>query len=173
MQTWRKFTRALTAAVAIGAISTAGWAAAPTECGLIGSWVGADAGSDLVWLGVHTAGSTNTRGEMLMDWVTNNMVFVSSARMTPGRGVWEQTGKGQYKYTWYAFVIDDGVGGTGKTYRVIVSGTAANTDCDNIAIKYRFRLYDDSISNTDPIYVTPTMDRDPGNASETRLPLTP
>jgi len=159
-----KFARTLTATFAIAAFSTAAWAAGPPECGLIGTWYGADAGSDLVWLGVHTPGTHNSKGEMLMDWVTNNMVS-PPARMTDGRGVWEQTGKGKYNYTWYAFMIDDS---TGQMLQVVVNGTAANLDCNNIEIRYRFRVYDDAETL---VYVTPPLDRDPGYAYETRVPM--
>lgn len=163
MKKLRKFALTLTAAFAIAAFSNAAWAAGPPECGLIGTWHGADAGSDLVWLGIHTPGTHNNKGEMHMEWVINNMV-PPPARMTGGHGVWEQTSKGNYNYTWYAVMIDDD---TGQTFQVVVNGTAANQDCNNIEIRYRFRIYDGDTL----IYVTPSLNHDPGYAYEIRVPM--
>lgn len=111
--------------------------AGPKECSLVGTWAG-NAGDDMYWLGVHTAGSTNNKGEMLLDFVgVSNGLLNGAIRMAPGRGVWEQTSKGQYKYTWYTY----GIGEFGPIYTVRVSGIAVNDGCDTINIQYIYEMF--------------------------------
>lgn len=159
----RKLSLALAGVFASAAIGSTALAATQTECSLVGSWFGGDAGGDLVWLGVHTPGSRDGVGDMVLNWVTNNMI-PPPMRMTSGHGVWEQTRKGVYDYTWYAMAVDDT---TGKTYPVVVNGVATNQDCNSVVIRYRFRIYEDG----QVIYVTPSETSEPGYAYETRLPL--
>ncbi len=85
--------------------------AGPKECSLIGTWYG-NTGSD-TWLGVNTAGSTITKGEMVMNWVrirdyllTLEGYYPTVTSLTNGHGVWQQTAKGKYKYTWYAYGVE-------------------------------------------------------------------
>jgi hypothetical protein len=187
MKTHRKFTGALSAALAIAAISTVAWAGpgpgpGPKECGLIGTWSGS-AGSSLVWLAIHTAGSTDDKnGEMLLDWVyvspyllnpSSVTVFTGSpaTRMTGGHGVWQQISKGQYKgqynYTWYTYGINaDGF----PVYTVRVTGVAATAKCDDVSISYTYEVFPptfppQNVSGT-PLYSTSD------GAAETRVPLT-
>ena len=171
MTTQRKFARALTAAFATAAISTAALAAGPTECGLIGTWLGEET-NDMVWLGVHTAGSATTKGVMQMNWVyVNPNLQVPNTSLTPGVGAWEQTGKGQYKYTWYAYGTDKDTGL--PSYSVRVSGTAANATCDKVNITYVYEIYYPAVSPSDMSLDNPYLaDVKSGTASETRLPLT-
>ena len=148
----------------------------PKECGLIGAWYG-NAGSPLSWLGVHTAGSTPTEGEMQLNWVrvknsllNVNNTYPTATRITDGRGVWVQTAKGQYKYTWYAYGIGTSANDP-PVYSVRVSGTAQNTDCDNIFINFTYEIFNGLVLPQDmsgAIPVTTITDI----ASETRTPLT-
>lgn len=126
----------------IVAISSGAWAegtASSPDCGLIGTWYG-NAGDDMYWLGTQTAGSTNNKGEMLLDWVfvNPNLMGPGATRLTGGRGVWEQTSAGHYKYVWYAYGVDSP---DGHVYAIRVSGLASNTDCNNIAIQYTYELF--------------------------------
>lgn len=163
MKTSRKFTFGLAGTLILATFGTAALAAGSTECGLIGSWAGGDAGGDLVWVAAHTPGTHSKSGEMVLNWVVNNMV-PPPLRMTPGHGVWEETRKGQYDYTWYAFMVDDA---SGQMLRVVVHGTAVNYDCNRVDIRYRFRAYDGDLL----VYETPSATREPGYASEQRLPI--
>jgi hypothetical protein len=181
MKTKCNFTIVLMAVLTIAAISTAAWAQTgpqpkSQECGLIGTWVGG-AGSSMVWLGVHTAGSKDAKnGEMLMNWVkvSNSLGGAPGFHLTPGHGVWEQIDKGEdkgkYKYTWYAYGIEDSSGVVG--YSVRVSGVAMNTDCDNVSIHYKYEMFagfvgPQEMSNVDPSGYSFIE----GDAAETRLPL--
>mgnify|MGYP000280095186 CR=1 FL=1 len=188
----RKFAAALSVAVVLTAslgIAALGVAApaAPKgadskECGLIGTWSGwADApwpNTPLAWLAVHTAGSQGDKnGEMLMNWVYVHPILLrgynrwpNATRLTPGHGVWEQIGKGQYKYTWYGYGTDDeGV----PRNSIRVSGFAKQMDCNNVEISYVYEAFDGAIppqdmnAPTDPYYSTA------GTAGETRVPLVP
>lgn len=133
--------RTLTAACATAALASATWAApatAPAECALVGSWSGYETG-DLYWLGTHTPGTYPTGGSMQMDWTYVSPSLLSgAARLTGGRGVWEQVRKGQYKYTWYAYGID---ASGGIFYTVRVSGLAQNTDCNSVQIGYKYEIF--------------------------------
>ncbi len=175
----------LTVLLCLFIINTTGAeAAGPTECSLIGTWYG-DAGYALRWLGVHTAGTTITKGEMLLDWnrVSASLLDVydlypGATSLTGGRGVWEQTGRGQYNYTWYAYGI--GTPGYSPIYSVRVSGIARNTDmigevsvnpCDNIAIDSTYEVFDgfvlpQNMSDAVPVLSIPT------GVEQTRVPLT-
>jgi hypothetical protein len=119
-----------------------GWstsvAAGPKECGVIGTWAG-NAGDDIYWMGVHTAGSTIRKGELLFDWVlVSDDLLQNATLLTPGRGVWESTGKSEYKYTWYAYGINE----SGEPiYTVRVSGTATIKDCDTNIIQYLYEIF--------------------------------
>jgi hypothetical protein len=137
--TTRILTRALTA-LALGTIGTAA-SAAPIECGMIGTWAGEDitGGSDVQWISVHTPASTNTRGQMELEWIGLSLI-PEGGRVSPGRGVWEQIGNkaGQYKYTWYSIAFDN----TGfPVYRLVASGTATNDGCDKINIDYTMQAF--------------------------------
>jgi hypothetical protein len=149
-------------------------AAGPTECGLIGTWYG-NAGSPLTWLGVHTAGSTNIKGEMVMHWVrvrdyliTAYGLYPDATRLTDGHGVWEKTVKDQYKYTWYAYGI--GTSNDPPLFSVRVSGTATMTDCDNIAIDFTYEIFDGFVLPQDMSGVEP-VGAITDVARETRVPL--
>jgi hypothetical protein len=147
----------------------------PKECSLVGTWYG-DAGSPLSWLGIHTAGKDDKNGEMLMNWVRvkNSLVsfqgmFTTATRLTGGHGVWEQSRKNQYKYTWYAYGID----ASGQpVYSVRVSGLATITDCDNVTINFTYDVFAGLVLPQDMSGAVPV-----GNitdvAFETRVPLTP
>ncbi len=174
---------ALAAVFALAAaLPCAAEAAGPTECGLIGTWYG-NAGP-LRWLGVHTAGSTIIEGEMVLNWVLvrdyllyachdnaagEYVCYDTATRLTDGHGVWEQTRKGEYKYTWYAYGIESAA--LAPLYSVRVSGTATNTDCDHIAINFTYEIFDgfvlpQNMSGAVPVgYIRDT-------AGETRVPLT-
>ena len=171
MKTQYKFTRALTAAFATAAISTAALAAGPTECGLIGTWLGQEA-NDMTWLGVHTAGSAATKGVMQMNWVyVNPGLRGAEYNLTPGVGSWEQTGRGQYNYAWYAYGIDKLSGE--PAYSVRVSGTATNETCDKVNITYVYEIYYPMVAPSDMSLTNVNLvDIKVGTASETRVPLT-
>lgn len=156
-----------TAFVLAAALPCTAKAAGPTECGLIGTWAG-NAGSDMYWMGVHTAGSTSTKGEMLLDWVSVSSSLLSGAtRLAPARGVWEQTTKGHYNYTWYTYGID---AAGDPIYTVRVSGTAETDGCDTIDIQYNYEICDPTwppqdVSEEDCGSIT-------GSAHEYRIPVT-
>jgi hypothetical protein len=61
-----------------------------------------------------------------------------AARLTNGRGVWEQVRKAQYKYRWHAYGLDAS-GGT--FYTVCVSGLAQTTDCKSTQIGYKHEIF--------------------------------
>jgi hypothetical protein len=186
MKTTRNFTIVLTAIIvfsavlAIAATPTAAWAAPGSksnECGLIGTWSGyADAPwpySSAAWLAVLTAGSKDDKnGEMLMNWVSLNSSLLTwygtypASRMTPGHGVWEQTGKGQYGYTWYAYGVD-ALGNV--LYSVSVRGLATLTDCNNAQITYTYEVFNGLIPPQDLSSYTPDHSTS-GNGAETRVP---
>lgn len=149
-------TLALAAIIALVAVfPCTAVAAGPDECNLIGTWAG-NAGNDMHWLAVHTAGSTKNGGTMLMDWVyiNKNLLNVvgtlpegSFTRLTPGRGVWEKIAEGKYNYTWYAYGIyempdsdDDGINEEIPMYIVRVTGTATSDGCDTINIDYYYEI---------------------------------
>ncbi len=188
---------ALAAVFAVTAVwPCASSAAGPPECSMIGTWYG-DVGYSLRWLGVQTAGSTNTKGEMVLDWnrVSNSLLKVTvpdesgshdlypnATILTGGRGVWEMIAKGQYKYTWYAYGI--GTPGYSPIYSVRVSGIARNTNmlgeesvnpCDYILIDFVYEVFDKFIlpqdmSNHDPVAtISSASDDSPG--IEIRVPL--
>jgi hypothetical protein len=167
----------LTAALAITAIGAPPWAAPgpdSKDSGLIGTWYGHSDGA-IRWLAVHTAGSNFTSGQMLMNWVsvapkylTYGDTYSSVTRLTPGHGVWEQIGKGQYKYTWYAYGIPD----TGDPlYTLRVSGVAKNTDSDNVSIDFTYEVFDGRLEPHEISGHTPLNFPLPGTAEETRVPL--
>lgn len=162
-------------------------AAGPAECGLIGTWYGT-AGSPLTWMGVHTPGSTTTKGGMLLKWVwvredllTLEGAYPTVTHLSDGRGVWEQTGKGQYKYTWYAYGSATTLSGsTGQPlsapvdsplYSVRVSGIAKNTDCNNIAIDFNYEVFAGFVLPQDMSTAT-LVGNIVDTAEETRVPLT-
>ncbi len=159
-------------------------AAGQKECGLIGTWAG-HAYASMYWLGVHTAGSTGDKnGEMLLNWIwvddsllracntaTSGTCGIAT-RMTPGHGVWQEIGKGQYNYTWYAYGIDDS--GT-PVFSVRVSGLATNTDCDNVAIVFTYEVFAAPVfppQDTSGLTPVVTIPGAPGKSGETRVPLT-
>jgi hypothetical protein len=169
MKTQHKFTRALTAALAAATLGTGALAAGPTECSLIGTWYG-NAGDDMYWLGNHTAGSTNVKGALLMDWVGVNprLMGPGATRLTGGHGVWEQTGRGQYKYTWYAYSVDP----TGQPlYAIRVKGLATTTTCDRVDIGYAYEIF--AIAGWPQDYSGDALYSTSGSAMETRAPLAP
>lgn len=149
-------------------------AAGPDECGMIGTWYGS--AGPLKWLGVHTAGSTITKGEMVLQWVLvrDYLVIVydmypDATLLTDGRGVWEMTARNEYKYTWYAYGISTLA--NSPIYSVRVSGLAKNTDCDNVGIDFTYEVFDgfvlpQNMSGTDPVVAIVDV------ARETRVPLT-
>lgn len=149
--------------------------AGPTECGMIGTWYG-DVDSPLKWLGVHTAGSSLTKGEMLLEWVrvSNELLIIygtypTVTRLSNGRGVWEQTVKGKYRYTWYAYgisTLDDL-----PVYSVRVSGLAENTDCDHVAISFTYEVFAGFVLPQAMSGFTPDL-AIADYADQTRVPLT-
>ncbi len=179
MNTRRNITIALTVVLAIAAIGTVAWAApAPgsEECGLIGTWYG-HAYSSMKWMASHTAGSKDAKnGEMLLNWVfiDDGLLLqgspLAAVSMTPGHGVWEQIDKDQYRYTWYAYGISD-LGY--PVFSVRVSGLAKNTDCDNVAIDFKYEVFEGLVRPQDMSTATPigTIDSEPGKSGETRVPL--
>lgn len=181
------------ALAAAGPCSAAAPAGGPAGCGLIGTWYGYT-DSALRWMGVHTAGTTNTQGEMLMDWLWirpeylkvwdgQEYMYPTVTRLSGGHGVWEQAGKGTYKYTWYAYgsdtsyTPDEGVTWevypiplTNPLYSVRVSGLARQTSCDRIDIDYTYEIFDGFVPPQDMSGTTPVVI--PGTAVELRVPLT-
>ena len=180
---------ALAAVFALAAVwPCASSAAGSAECSLIGTWYG-DTGYSLKWLGVQTAGSTLTKGEMVLDWVRVSPSLLSveglysAASLTGGRGVWEKIAKGEYKYTWYAYGM-----GTGPTpiYSVRVGGIARNTNmigdvsvnpCDYILIDFTYEVFNGFVLPQDMSGETPVAtitSTSVGNSPgiEIRVPLT-
>jgi hypothetical protein len=110
---------------------------------------------------------------MLLDWVSVDPgLLAGAAVLTPGRGVWQEIRKGQYKYTWYAYGLDE-LGE--RFYSVRVSGLATLADCNNVDISYTYEIFYPSVdphrmSEAVPVEVIPTSP--PGQAHETRVPLT-
>jgi len=135
----------------------------------------------LKWLGVHTAGSRDAEnGEMLLQWVRLEGWLLAACNdlestcgiatsVTPGHGVWEQTRKGEYKYTWYAYGIESA--DSPPVFSVRVSGLATNIDCDNIAIDYTYEIFagfvlPQDMSGASPVGAITDV------AGEERVPLT-
>ena len=185
MKAKRNLAMVLTALLVIVATGTVAWDSPgpdSKECGLIGTWYG-HAYSTMTWLAVQTAGSKDARnGEMLLNWVhvSSGLLQVNgypATSLTPGHGVWELTdkgpccsGKGQYNYTWYAY----GLNASGNVlYSVRVSGLATNTDCDDVAIDFTYEVFDGQVLPQDMSEGTPvfTIQSEPGNSGETRVPL--
>ena len=138
MKTRQTFIRALAAALAFAAFSSVAFAAPPAkECGFIGTWTGGE-GDDVAFLGVHTPGTSDTNGQMALDWYYVNPSFIGpDATLSNARGIWEQTAKGQFKYTWYAVVTDTS---TFQMAWVRVSGTATNASCNELQITWTFEI---------------------------------
>jgi hypothetical protein len=152
-----KMALALAAIIALVAIfPCAAVAAGPDECNLIGTWAG-NAGDDMYWMAVHTAGSTKNSGTMLMDWIYIDKGLLNAVEgfdslegsythLTPGHGVWEKVAEGIYNYTWYAYGIyeadfdDDGIIDKMPGYVVRVTGTATSDGCDTINIDYSYEI---------------------------------
>ena len=135
-------TRALTA-LAFAAIGAGAWAAPPwaqaPECSLNGTWAGS-AGSDMQWMAIHTPGSTASKGEMLMNWLFVDEGLSAGYKMTPGTGVFEQTGAKTYAYTWYSY-LSEGQGAM-PLFAVRVRGIATlSEDCNTASIQYRFEYF--------------------------------
>ncbi|WP_153306064.1 hypothetical protein [Desulfatiglans anilini] len=153
MNTKKTFTIAIIALLSIAVFSTTAWAKkVKTACpaGLTGTWVGA-AGGDIHWLATHTSDSLDpTKGEMIMNWTYIKSSFIGSINsgymLTPGHGVWQLNGDGDYDYTWYAYAINRADGSIGCTIRV--SGVAMLKDfddltvsnCDTAVIYYHFDI---------------------------------
>jgi hypothetical protein len=181
----RNFIFVLTAVLAIVAIGIAAPAAPPPgpdskESGLIGTWSGwADApwsyGLNADWLAVCTPGSNGAKnGEMVMNWVYLNPYlrnwynnYPAVVNLTPGHGVWEQTGKNQYKYVWYAYGVDSS-GNVVNSFRV--TGTATNTDADNFSLTYLYEVFNGVVAPQDMSTQTPAHST-AGNGGLTRIPL--
>lgn len=107
---------------------------------------------------------------MLLNWlyINPNLLFNNATSMTPGHGVWQQTGKGQYQYTWYAYGLD---ASGNRVFSVRTSGIATNTDCNNVAISYTYEVFvpavlPNQMSGASPVGVITDTD-----GGETRLPL--
>ncbi len=196
----RSFIMAM-ALVAVFALAAA-WprtavAAGPAECSLIGTWYG-DGGYALRWLGIQTAGSSSTKGEMEMNWVRisewllkvqvtddtgTHYLYPNATILTGGRGVWEQTSKGQYKYTWYAYGLGLTEYFNSPIYSVRVSGLARNTaeylketlnPCDSILIDFTYEVFDKFVlpqQMSDAVPVVTLTSEDLGAALEMRVPL--
>jgi hypothetical protein len=150
-------------------------AAGPSECTLIGTWNG-NAGSPLKWLGIHTAGSSPTKGEMLLEWlqVRNDLLvlddnYPSVKLLTQGHGVWEQTSRGKYKYTWYAYGKESLT--DPPSYSVRVSGIASITNCNYAAIVFTYEIFDGFVLPQDMSAATP-IGYIADYAEQTRVPLT-
>ncbi len=152
MKTKRNLAIVLTAVLVIASTGTAAGPASPPtskETGLIGSWEGGTADEYLAWMAIHTPGSNTTSGEMLMNWVyvRSGLIQVSghypgATRLTPGHGVWAQTGKGEYKYTWYAYGMSETADGTPVLhYTARVTGLATMADIDNVSISYTYDVF--------------------------------
>jgi hypothetical protein len=166
---------ALAAAFALAAVWPTAAAAAAPECTLIGTWAG-NAGSPLAWLGVHTPGNTLTKGEMLLNWlrVKNELLIVYGSyptvtRLSDGRGVWEQTARGKYKYTWYAYgneALSDY-----PVYSVRVSGLANLMDCNSLSIAFNYEVFDGFLYPHQMSEATP-IGGIVDYAAQTRVPLT-
>jgi hypothetical protein len=177
MQTHRREGRVLIAALAFAVVSsTAAWAAppppVPTECSLIGTWMG-EASGDLVWWGIHTAGTRDKNGEMMLDWVYADPGLIGDGyRLGPGRGVWEQTTKGHYNYTWYAYGYDN-AGSPSPVYTVKVHGTAENTDCNSVRIEYIFEMFMPPIAPWEDTSLVTPVGSTSGVAHEYRVLVTP
>ncbi len=170
MKTNQKLIIVLTAMLAIALISPAAWAKkdqppVPQPCGLTGTWTG-DAEGSLAWLAIHTS-TDGIKGEMLMNWVYNNLFDVQPYEMAPGHGVWEliDSDTGTYSYTWYSqvkLIASDPE--QSQVFPIRVYGTAQMPDCDHVIIKYTFEIqYLDY--NGVPVWNT----FDTGTAYETRL----
>lgn len=149
--------------------------AGPKECGLIGTWYGS-VGASLKWLSVHTAGTDDKNGQMQLNWVrvedwlvTVDPFYPTATSLTAGHGVWEQTRKGEYKYTWYAYGIS--TLNDVPLYSVRVSGTSKNTDCNNIEIYYTYEIFDGFVLPQGMSGLTP-VGSITDVASGTRVPLT-
>jgi len=181
MKTSKICKRSFIMAIALAAVFTlaAVWpytasVACSTECGLIGTWYG-NAGSTMKWLGVHTAGSTDIQGEMLLNWVrvkdsllTVDNTYPTVTRITDGHGVWQQTARGHYKYTWYAYGIDTTA--NQPVYSIRVSGLAKNTNCNYVDINFKYEIFDGLVLPQDMSGVTPIATIT-DSAAETRVPL--
>lgn len=183
MKTKQNLTIAIMALLAIAFISTSAWAKKEkTACpaGLTGTWVGG-AGSDIRWLAVHTSDSLDpTKGVMIMNWTYIKPSFIggvdSGVTLTPGHGVWQLNGDGNYDYTWYAYVIDPDSGAIFGTIRV--SGVAmlkdpddlAVSNCDVALIYYHFDIAEEEVL---PMHLGTAefTNFDEGSAGQVRVPL--
>ena len=96
-------------------------------------------------------------------------LLLGAVRLTDGRGVWLQTGTGQYKYTWYAYGID---ASGQKAYSVRTSGIATSTDCDNIAITYTYEVFIPPVDPPAMFGATPALWVSDTDADAARVPLT-
>lgn len=170
----RKFTRALSA-LAIAAMGTAA-SASPTECGLAGTWYGE--GYDAIqtylgWMAVNTTGSANARnGEMLLDWVflTPEVLHTQTTGVVGqlgGRGVWEQTSRKGYRYTYYTY----GINANGqRIYSIRASGEVAMVSCDEVDGDYTYEIFVPPIDPPSMSAATPVFTAT-GKVFEKRVPL--
>lgn len=140
-----------------------------TPCELVGSWTGYADNPEypaMVWSAIHTAtDQSGNYGTMQI-----NFVYVASGLITwynhypnvthlsPGNGIWEKIGEGQYRYTWYAYgmnTFEDDQTGLITTphhpaYTIRVSGFATIADSNTVSILYLYELFDYSDS-----FITP------------------
>jgi hypothetical protein len=173
MKTNQKLIIVLAVMLAMALISPAAWAKKdqpppPTPpCGLTGTWTGGAEG-DLMWLGIHTS-MDGIKGEMLMNWVYNDLFGEQPYEMAPGHGVWEllDSDNGTYLYTWYSQVkFIDPETGQSQIYPIRVYGTALMQGCDDVVIEYTFELQTGDVDeNGAPVWFV----FDTGTAYETRL----
>ena len=124
----------------------AGWAPAavaqvPGRCAEEGSWQGA-ADNGFTWMNIITRGDDATGGQIDLAWVivdpTLGGAFANAARVTPGRGVWEQADGCNARWTWIAYGLD----ATGMpAYAIKASGTHHMPDRDHLEIAYLLEIF--------------------------------
>jgi hypothetical protein len=175
MNTRRKFAGAL-GAIAIAAMSTVA-SAHERECGLGGTWYGEgyDAQQTYIgWLAVHTTGNRDDSngGEMLFDWVflTPQVLHTQSTGavgLISGRGVWEQTGRNAFRYTYYTYGINaDGE----RIYSIRASGRVAMASCNEVKGDYLYEIFAGAVEPHKMLGMTPFFTTT-GNVFEKRVPL--
>ena len=140
----------ITLAAAVALLGSGGMAhAAATECGMVGTWMGHDPGTELRWLGTGTPGTSATTGQFGIDWVFVEPSFGNqfpATQMTAGRGVWEKVRQGSYKYTWYAYgLMKAGAPAPDwlmvPVYLMRISGLVTMPTCDHKDITYTAEFF--------------------------------
>jgi len=153
---------AVATALALGTASS--WAESDT-CGKVGTWFGASQTvfGPLTWLGNVTPANSATAGQLSLEWVAVPAGFLGNFgvdRLTNAQGIWEKVKKGEYRFSWVAYGINN-TAPWDPIYKMRVSGPFSLVDCDTANLSYTIEFFLPP-SSPNPQIIS-------GTATETRM----